>query len=87
MFDHTGAPQLAIQDLMYSDKAHCAPGAVFRMTEEGLIRKLEALCEAFPRELRLNRTAGVFQLYRLEPLDALSILEAQYGESGGRLAA
>ena len=87
LFDHTGAPQLAIQDLMYSGKDHCAPGAVFRMTEEGLIRKLEALCEAFPRELRLDRTAGVFQLYRLEPLDALSILQGQYGDSGGRLAA
>ena len=87
LFDHTGTSQIAVQDLMYSDKYHCAPGAVFRMTEEGLILKLEALCEAFPHELRLDRTAGVFQLYQLEPLNALSILQAQYGSSGGRLAA
>ena len=87
LFDHTGAPQLAVEDLMYSDKSHCAPGAVFRMTEDGLISKLEALCEAYPRELRLNRTAGVFQLYKLGTLDALSILRDRYGNSGRRLAA
>ena len=87
LFDETGAEQLAIQDLMYSDKSHCAPGAVFRMTEEGLIRKLEALCEANPRSLRLDRTAGVFQLYRLGALDDLSIIESYYSNAGGRLAA
>ena len=78
LFEHTDAPQLAIQDLMYSDNAHCAPGAVFRMTEEGLVGKLEALCDAFPGVLRLSRTAGVFQLHKLESLNAISLLEAHY---------
>ena len=87
LFDHSGAPHLAVEDLMYSDKNHCAPGAVFRMTEDGLVSKLEALCEAYPRELRLNRTAGVFQLYKLGTIDALSILRDRYGNSGRRLAA
>ena len=87
LFDHTGTPQLAVEDLMYSDKNHCAPGAVFRTTEEGLIGKLEALCEAYPRELRLDRTAGVFQLYKLGALDAMSILRDRYGSRGRRLAA
>lgn len=87
LFDQTGAGQLAIQDLMYSDKSHCAPGAVFRMTEEGLVQKLEALCEAYPQVLRLDRTAGVFQLYRLAELDDLSIIESHYSDVGGRLAA
>ena len=87
LFDHTGALQLAVEDLMYSDKHHCAPGAVFRMTEDGLIGKLEALCEAYPRDLRLDRTAGVFQLYKLGTLDALSILRDRYASPGRRLAA
>lgn len=87
MFDATSTGQLAIQELMYSDARHCAPGAVFRMTEEGLIRKLEALCDAYPQVLRLDRTAGVFQLYKLGAFDDLSILEAHYSASGGRLAA
>ncbi len=87
LFDHIGVAQLAIQDLMYSDKNHCAPGAVFRMTEEGLIRKLEALCDAYPSVLRLDRTAGVYQLYKLGPLDDKSILRDSYAGTGGRLAA
>lgn len=87
LFDRTGAAQLAIQDLMYSDKSHCAPGAVFRMTEEGLVHKLEVLCETYPQVLRLDRTAGVFQLYRLGVFDDLSIVEAHYSSARGRLAA
>ena len=87
LFDQTSVAQLAIQDLMYSGKNHCAPGAVFRMTEEGLIRKLEALCEAYPHVLRLDRTAGVFQLYKLGKFDDLSIIRDRYSSAGGRLAA
>ena len=86
LFEHAEVGQLAITDLMYSGNEHCAPGAVFRMTEEGLIEKLEALCESYPQVLRLDRTAGVFQLYRMGPLDSVRILEERY-EKGGRLAA
>ncbi len=86
LFEHSEAGQLAITDLMYSDNEHCAPGAVFRLTEEGLIGKLEALCDAYPQVLRLDRTAGVFQLYKMAPLDSVAILEDRYA-ANGRLAA
>ena len=86
LFEHAEVGQLAIADLMYSDNDHCAPGAVFRMTEDGLISKLEALCEAYPQALRLDRTAGVFQLFKMAPLDSVAILKARYS-SNGRLAA
>ena len=86
LFEHAKVGQLAITDLMYSDKEHCAPGAVFRMTEDGLVSKLEALCEEYPHALRLDRTAGIFQLFRIAPLDSLEILESRYAPNG-RLAA
>lgn len=86
VFEHSDVSQLAVADLMYSDNKHCAPGAVFRMTEDGLIGKLEALCDAYPQALRLDRTAGVFQLYKTAPLDSVEILKASYASSG-RLAA
>ena len=86
LFEHGDVSQLAIADLMYSDADHCAPGAVFRMTEDGLIGKLEALCEEYPQTLRLDRTAGVFQLYKIAPLDSIEILKSRYASSG-RLAA
>ena len=86
LFEHGDASQLAIADLMYSDNEHCAPGAIFRMTEDGLVGKLEALCEEYPQALRLDRTAGVFQLYKVAPFDSVEILKARYAPSG-RLAA
>ena len=86
LYEHGKVSQLAVSDLMYSDAEHCAPGAVFRMTEDGLVGKLEALCEAYPQALRLDRTAGVFQLYKIAPLDSFEILKARYAAIG-RLAA
>ncbi len=87
LFDHTSTQQLAVDQLMYSDIDHCAPGAVFRMTEDGLIRKLEALCEIHPTKLRLDRTAGIYQLYKLESLDAMAILKEHYQSGRRKLAA
>ena len=81
VFDHLSTHQLAVQQLMYSDDAHCAPGAVFRMTEDGLVHRLEALCGAFPDSLRMNRTAGVYQLYKFTEFDARSILRAHYSST------
>lgn len=87
LFDRVAAQQLAVEQLMYSDKNFCAPGAVFRMTEEGLIGKLEALCSAFPGTLRMGRTAGVYQLYKLDELSPQEILDDHYAGRRGRLAA
>ena len=86
VFDHLDAPQVAVQDLMYSDRMSCAPGAVFRMTEEGLVRKLEDLRAASPGDFRLDRTAGVYQLYRLRATEPLRILQDRF-RGRGRAAA
>lgn len=79
VFEHLDVPQVAVQDLMYSDRTHCAPGAVFRMTEEGLVRKIEELRTWAPGEFRLDRTAGVYQLYRLRATEPLRILADLFG--------
>ena len=81
VFAHRGLDQLPVEQLMYSDQKRCAPGAVFRLTENGLTDKLEALCDAYPRSLRLNRTAGLYQLYKLGPFDQMTILEEHYKPS------
>ena len=86
LFEHGQVNQLAVADLMYSDKSRCAPGAVFRLTEDGLIEKLEDLCTAYSRSLRLDNTAGVFQLYKLASFDSIRVLRSQYA-STSRLAA
>ena len=81
VFAHAGVDQQPVEQLMYSDREHCAPGAVFRLTENGLTDKLEALCTAYPESLQLNRTAGIYQLYKLGSFDPKSILEEHYKPS------
>ena len=78
VFAHLNADQLPVERLMYSGQGHCAPGAVFRLTESGLTAKLDALCAAHPETLRLDRTAGLYQLYKMGPLEPLSILRPHY---------
>ena len=78
VFAHAGVDQLPVEQLMYSDQEHCAPGAVFRLTESGLTDKLEALCKTHPDSLQMNRTAGIYQLYKLSSFNRMSILEGHY---------
>ena len=82
LFCDRDTPHIGVTDLMYSDTIHCAPGAVFRMTEEGLIRKLEQLCDAAPNAYRLDRTAGVDQLYNLGRSNPLVVLGDSSVENG-----
>ena len=86
LFAHVGKDQLPVQQLMYSDQEHCAPGSIFRLTENGLTDKLEALCETYPNSLQLNRTAGLYQLYKTGPFEGLHILEDHYGAATSKTA-
>lgn len=79
--------QLTIDYLMYSDLEHCAPGAVFRLTENGLLKKLEQMCIAFPTEFRIDQTAGVHQLYQLAEIEPMELLRTYYAKSLGVEAA
>ena len=79
--------QLTIDYLMYSDLEHCAPGAVFRLTEDGLLKKLEQMCIAYPTEFRIDQTAGVHQLYQLAEINPMELLRSYYAESLGVEAA
>jgi len=78
LFEALGEDQLAIDQLMYSSHHHCAPGAVFRLSENALVRKIEELCARYPDALRLDHTAGVHQLYRLDAIAPSDLLEAYY---------
>lgn len=86
MFDHFDTAHIAVQQLMYSDRTHCAPGAVFRMTEESLVQKIEELRRLSPGHFRLDRTAGNLQLYRLRRTQPLCILEECYRGRGRTVA-
>ena len=78
VFENANVKQISISDLMYSDTNHCAPGAVFRLTESALVDKLEALSSEYADSLQLSKTAGVFQIFKIAKFDSSNVLKAQY---------
>ena len=79
---------LPIEDLMYAKDHYAAPGAIFRMTENDLITRLEQLVNYIPNKLAIRETAGIHQLYLLdENVDSLSYLQKHYEDSIKGIAA
>lgn len=72
--------ELPIEILMYSNGNFPSPGAVFRLTENALIAKLEKLIHLQPGIFEIRETAGIHQLYLLEQVDPVKFLEFHYAE-------
>jgi hypothetical protein len=83
-----GVEQMPISDMMYIQGDVMSPGAVFRLTENALITKLESLVQLSPEYLDLRETAGIHQFYKLREITQMDLLEKHYAdELDGRLAA
>jgi hypothetical protein len=87
LFEHTKEQVIPVDRLLHGDGYLAAPGAVFRLTEECLIAKIEAMIVWYPRSFELRQTAGIHQLYRLAPVSSLDILTHYYEEKNARKAA
>jgi len=66
VFNLRKTASLPIVDLMYGEKTGVGVGSVFRMTEAGLMTKLEQLVALYPTRFNINETAGINQLFREE---------------------
>lgn len=69
---------IPIEELMYSRDKNSAPGAVFRMTENGLMTKIEQLILAMPGFFEIRDTAGIHQLFLLKECDVKAFLRENY---------
>jgi hypothetical protein len=69
---------LSIERLMHSDNQYAAPGSVFRLSEDGLVTKLEELIRWYPGVLELRETAGIHQLYQLRDCSKMEILTRHF---------
>ena len=87
LFEHSQEQVLPIDRLLHSDGYLAAPGSVFRLTEECLLAKLEAMIVLLPGRFELRQTAGIHQLYRIAPVSSLDILRHYYEEKSARRAA
>ncbi len=72
-------PALPIRAILYGGDDWPAPGAVFRLNEEGLMNTLGQVMERYPEGYELRDTAGVHQLYRRGGvIDSLMALRSHY---------
>lgn len=83
-----GTSSLPIEDLMYAKDDYVAPGAIFRMTENDLVTKLEQLVNYIPNKLAIRETAGIHQVYLLDSnISPLEFLKKHYKDSMKGVAA
>jgi hypothetical protein len=87
LFDYMGVTELPIEDLMYSKDGHPSPGAVFRLTENALITKLERLMHEVPGVFEIRETAGIHQVYLLEKVNPDFFLKLHYESQAREVAA
>ena len=69
---------IPIGELMYSKTEYPSLGAVFRLTENSLISKLEILAHKHPSIFDVRETAGIHQVYLLKVVDPLILLKQHY---------
>lgn len=75
---------IPVRELLYAEGTNAAPGAVFRLSEEGLMAALNAVLLGWPGQYELRDTAGIHQLYRIgDAIAPADILRGYYS----RLAA
>jgi len=78
LFELLAVREFPIGDLMYSKFGYPSPGAVFRLTENALITKLEKLVQKMPGIFEIRETAGIHQVYLLEAIKPEEFLKLHY---------
>ena len=78
---------IPLDELMYSRDVYAAVGAVFRLTENDLIKKMEQLIMLLPGVFEIRDTAGIYQLYLLKEMTELELLSVFYGKELAEVAA
>jgi len=81
-----GASSIPIEDLMFASSDCCAPGSVFRLTENDLVRMIEDLNKSMPGNFELRDSGGINQLYLLVELDPLTLLRKYYDLPSSEMA-
>lgn len=83
LFNKTGQDALAIEDLMYGKNDYSAPGAVFCLTENSFLHKLEKLKQLPNNLFEFRESAGIRQLYKVrkDSIDPMGYLRHYYEKS------
>jgi hypothetical protein len=77
--DAADQPALPVRDLLYGSDDRAAPGACFRLSEDGLMAGLEQIMRDWPGHYALRDTAGIHQVYRLDrALEPIAVMQRYY---------
>jgi hypothetical protein len=85
--DARNATSIPVQELLHTDSPFACPGSVFRLSEDGLVTKLEEMLRWLPGYFDLRETAGIHQFYVLKPLSKSDVLARHYGQVEAELVA
>jgi len=77
-----GQSALPVEKISRATAGYAAPGAVFRLTDDGTITKLEELVRWMPETFELRETAGIHQIYLLRQMKPLELLGHHYSQYG-----
>ena len=69
---------IPIEELMHSAENYVSPGSIFRLTESAFMVKLEELVRLNSNHLELRETAGLRQLFLLDPITDFELLQGYY---------
>jgi len=73
--------EIPIEELLFSKNGFAAPGAIFRLTENALVNKLEKLVMLAPDVFVLRETGGIHQLYLIKEIESDLFLKMHYDPS------
>ena len=76
---------IPLNDLMYTNEQVCSIGSIFRLSENGLINKLEELVQEFPSEFQIRESSGINQFFKLKNVDSFKFLDINF-QSFSRVA-
>jgi hypothetical protein len=78
---------IPVQELLHADGPFACPGTVFRLSDDGLVTKLEEMIRWLPGCFDLRETAGIHQFYVLKHLSKSDVLAKHYGHAEVELVA
>jgi len=78
LFRMLGQSSVPVRRLMHAEGLLPALGSVFRLTEDALVAKIEEFVQWRPGYFELRETAGLHQVYQLQPLEPLDVLAWHY---------
>jgi hypothetical protein len=87
IIQRTNRPTLDLQEISLGNSEQAGLATTFRLTEDALVAKLEQFLVWIPGHYEFRETAGIRQLYQLQPLNPLDVLARYYGTNSLRRAA